>query len=187
MPVLDEQKPFFHDDPRLLELAYQDLRSLARRHLDGERCGHTLQPTALVNEAYLRIARQNKSEWSNRLHFLAIASTQMRRILINHARVRRAEKRGGDRNRVTLSDPGCLVNSSAPIDALDLEAALEGLAKKDPRSVRIVEMNFYGGLSHEEIAEVLGVSERTVRRDWRIARAWLVKSLSGSSSEAAGR
>jgi RNA polymerase sigma-70 factor, ECF subfamily len=161
---------------RLIPLVYAELRRVAARYMRGEQPGHTLQATALVHEAYLRLAGQTEINWQNRAHFFGVAASLMRRILVDHARTRRAKKRGGSNQKVSL-DVGTLVQSDPPRQVLALDEALERLARRDPRQSRIVELRFFGGLSEEETAEVLGISTRTVKRDWRVARAWLYQQL----------
>jgi RNA polymerase sigma factor (TIGR02999 family) len=165
---------------RLMEAVYDDLRRKAAGILRHESPGHTLQPTALVNEAYLRLVDQRRVAWQNRAHFLAVAARLMRRILVDYARRRRAAKRGGQAARVTLEDfaarPG-----STPLDLLELDEALAELAALDPRQARIVELRAFGGLSVEEAAEVVGVSPATVKRDWSFAQAWLERRLRGGT------
>jgi RNA polymerase sigma factor (TIGR02999 family) len=157
---------------------YRELHKLAARKMRLERGNHTLQPTALVNEAYLRLADESVLVRKDRTHVLAAAAHVMRHILVDHARARRAGKRGGVQNQVTL-DENILQASSQPVDVLVVHEALERLTALDPRQGRIVELHFFGGLSFEEIASVLGVSERTVKRDWAMARIWLFKEISG--------
>jgi len=163
---------------RLMAAVYDDLRRKAAGILRHESPGHTLQPTALVNEAYLRLVDQKRVAWQSRAHFLAVAARLMRRVLIDYARRRRASKRGGEAVRVTLDDlaPASL---SSPLDLLVLDEALAELAALDARQARIVEMRAFGGLSVEETAEVLGVSPATVKRDWSFAQAWLERRLRG--------
>jgi RNA polymerase sigma factor (TIGR02999 family) len=156
---------------------YAELRRLARHYMRSERANHTLQPTALVNEAYLRLIAQPGVSWQSRAHFFAAAAQLMRRILVDHARAHRAGKRGGAQQQVTL-DENLLSPESASVDVLAVHEALENLAKLDARQARIVELHFFGGLTFEEIAHVLGTSERTVKRDWAMARAWLKLELS---------
>ena len=161
---------------RLLPLVYDELRLLADGFFQRERVGHTLQPTALVHEAYARLVKQTRVEWKGRAHFLAVAAQAMRRILINYAERRRAAKRGGAWHRITLNDS----DTPAPVpdvDLLALDEALAGLEKLDERQCRVVELRFFGGLTVEETAEALGVSNRTVELDWRMARSWLYKTL----------
>jgi len=161
---------------RLMPLLYDELHRLAQARLRGERADHTLQATALVNEAWLKLVQQREQSWANRAHFLAIAATVMRRILVNHAEARRADKRGGGRPPITLHETAALVESRAA-DLLDVDAALQRLAQLDPEKSRLVELRFFAGLTDEEAAEVLGVSTRTVERHWRLARAWLRREL----------
>jgi RNA polymerase sigma factor (TIGR02999 family) len=161
----------------LLPLVYAELRHLAARLLRNERPDHTLQPTALVHEAYLRLVDQRVDTWQNKAHFLGIAAQAMRRILIDHARRRRAAKRGGA--RVTLDDDMAAVTGPS-IDVLEVDSALQRLAALDERQSRVVELRFFGGLSVEETAQVLGVGTATVKRDWNVARAWLHRELDGN-------
>jgi RNA polymerase sigma-70 factor, ECF subfamily len=161
---------------RLLSLLYGDLKQCARRHLRGERRDHTLQPTALVHEAYLRLVHQDGVTWQNRAQFLGLASVMMRRVLVDHARRHRSDKRGGAWLRVELMDDGG-PDPGRPVDFLDLEAALGDLAARDPLQARLVELRVFGGLSHEDAAEVLGVAPAAARREWRIARAWLFRRI----------
>jgi RNA polymerase sigma factor (TIGR02999 family) len=170
----------------LLPRVYDELRALADSYMRRERAGHTLQPTALVHEAFLRMLRLPPGSVQNRVHFFALAAQAMRRILADHARRHRAAKRGGSAVRVPLE----LVEGGAPASAAgedvaadDLDAALEDLAKLDPRQARVVELRFFGGLSIEETAEVLAVSTATVKRDWLVARAWLHRELRGATPE----
>jgi RNA polymerase sigma factor (TIGR02999 family) len=170
----------------LLPRVYDELRALADSYMRRERAGHTLQPTALVHEAFLRMLRLPPGSVQNRVHFFALAAQAMRRILADHARRHRAAKRGGSAVRVPLE----LVEAGAPASAAgedvaadDLDAALEDLAKLDPRQARVVELRFFGGLSIEETAEVLAVSTATVKRDWLVARAWLHRELRGATPE----
>jgi RNA polymerase sigma factor (TIGR02999 family) len=151
---------------------YEELRAVARRDLAGERPGHTLQPTALVNEAWMRLFTGSEAGFENRAHFFSAASTAIRRVLADHARKRRAEKRGGDRGRVPIDE----VDVGGPVrseDVLALDEALERLASFAPLQARIVEMRFFGGLTTGEQARALDLSESTVERNWRLARAWL--------------
>ncbi|MEZ4695124.1 MAG: sigma-70 family RNA polymerase sigma factor [Rhodothermales bacterium] len=161
----------------LLPLVYNELRELARVHLRRERPGHTLNPTALVHEAFVRLAGNDTIDWQNRAHFFAIASRAMRRILVDHARSRNAQKRGGSAQAVTFDEqlvPGTSVSAD---DVLDLDNALKSLETVSPRLAQIVEHRFFGGLSIEETAQVLGISEMTVKRDWRKARAFLAREI----------
>ena len=165
----------------LVPAVYSDLRRLAIAQLAKERLGHTLQPTALVNEVFLRLGSCQRISWQNRAHFFAVAAKIMRRVLVDHARRRRAAKRGGPAEPVTLSEshmPGEPLN----VDLLALDEALARLEKKDARQSSIVEMRFFAGLSDEEIAEVLGVKAAVVKRDWRVAKLWLRRALSSRAT-----
>jgi len=163
--------------PELIATVQEELRRLAARHLARERPDHTLQATALVNEAYVKLIDQHAQNWESKSHFLAIASTAMRRVLLEHARARLAERRGGGRERVTFFEaPSAL--DEAPEAVVALEEALERFAAVDPDNAKVVELRWYGGLSTVEAADVLGVSTRTVERGWRAARAWLRDQLS---------
>jgi RNA polymerase sigma factor (TIGR02999 family) len=166
---------------RMLPFVYDELRGLAALYLSRERPGHTLQPTALVHEAYLRLINQRQANWRNRAQFLGLAAGMMRRILVNHARDRAAQKRGGDGERVSLS----LVEAPSgrpDVELIALEEALNRLAERDARKARVVELRFFGGLTTEEIAEVLQVSVATVEREWSFARAWLYDAVEGSDA-----
>jgi RNA polymerase sigma factor (TIGR02999 family) len=161
----------------LMPLIYNELRRLARSHLRRERVNHTLQPTALVHEAFLRLIDQSQVNWQNRAHFFGAAARLMRQILINHAEARRAAKRGGEAERISLND----VDQFTVEQGLDLEAldeALKRLEQIDPPQSRIVELRYFSGLTIEEIAEVMGISPATVKREWSTARAWLRRELS---------
>jgi RNA polymerase sigma factor (TIGR02999 family) len=168
---------------RLLPAVYEHLHREAARQMERERAGHTLQPTALVHEAWFDLARESRHDWNDRAHFLAIAGLAMRRVLVDHAQRRAAAKRGAELRRVGVE---ALESAPAPApvetDWVGLDAALERLARVDARKARIVELRFFAGLEQAEIAAVLAVSERTVERDWRIARAWLVGALSAEAS-----
>jgi RNA polymerase sigma factor (TIGR02999 family) len=164
---------------RLVPLVHDELRRIARHHMRREREGHTLQASALVNEAYLRLIEINQVQWQNRVHFFAIASRIMRRILVDSARARGYQKRGAGAQRVTLVDELPVAADAPGPDLVALDDALTVLAGVDERKCQVVEMRFFGGLSIEESAEALGVSEGTVRRDWRLAKAWLARELSG--------
>jgi RNA polymerase sigma factor (TIGR02999 family) len=157
---------------RLFPILYGELRRQAGRHMRRERRSHTLQPSGLVNEAYLRLRGAPGSDWQDRKHFFAIAARVMRQVLVDHARRRKAAKREGC--HVTLGDADA---PAAPLEMLDLEDALEALSALDPRQARVVELRFFGGLDVEETAEVLGLSARTVKREWQTARAWLQHRL----------
>jgi RNA polymerase sigma factor (TIGR02999 family) len=163
---------------RLFEALYRELRAIAGRQINGERAGATLTATALVNEAYLRLIDQRRTVWADRRHFLAIAATTMRRVLVDRARARTSRRRGGREIRVTLS--GLEAPLAGPLaEILDVDRALIRLAHDYPRQAQVVELRFFGGLEEREIGEVLGVAERTVRRDWTFAAAWLARELAG--------
>jgi RNA polymerase sigma factor (TIGR02999 family) len=164
----------------LVPIVYKELRSIAAGALRRERDGHTLQPTALVHEAYLRMVGQREVRWQNRAHFLGCAAQLMRHVLVDHARARRAGKRGGGGEKVTLGEAQA-ITGERPVDLVALDDALEALAKMDERQCRVVELRYFGGLSIEETAEVLGVSPATVSHDWAIARAWLRSELEGGA------
>jgi RNA polymerase sigma factor (TIGR02999 family) len=166
-----------------MSLVYQELRRRAAAHLRRERRDHTLQPTALVHEAYLRLVDQKRADWQNRAQFFGVASQMMRRILVDRARARRTAKRSGRWNRVTL-EASPLVAQRSAVDVLDLDRALTELAAFDPRKSRIAEMRFFTGLTLEETSEALGLSVATVEREWHSARAWLFKALSGHGHDA---
>jgi len=161
----------------LLPLVHDELRQIARRHMRKERQGHTLQPTALVNEAYLRLIEVKRMQWQNRAHFFAMAARVMRRILVNAALSRGYQKRGGGAQRVTL-DEGLAISSEMPPDLVALDDALTALAATEPRKAQVVELRFFGGLSVEETAVALHVSAVTVMRDWRLAKLWLLREMS---------
>ena len=162
----------------LVPLVHEELRRIALRHMGRERPDHTLQATALVNEAYMRLVDVKRVQWQNRAHFLAMAARVMRRILVESARSRRFQKRGGAAQRVSLDE--ALMVSSRGQDLLALDAALQALAEVDPRKGQVVEMRYFGGLSVEETAAALQVSTGTVMRDWRLAKVWLLRELSQS-------
>jgi len=161
----------------LLPLVYAELRRLAAHRLRLERPDHTLQPTALVHEAYIRLVDQRRVRWQNRAHFYGVAAHVMRRILVDRARARKADKRGAGWERVTLVGDKA-ISGSRDVDVLDLDDALTRLAALDPQQERIVELRYFGGLTLEETAEVVGISTATVKREWAIARAWLRAELS---------
>ena len=161
---------------KLAPLVYEELRHLAHRHMQGQRSGHTLQTTALVHEAYVRLAGQEKPSFANRSHFLAVAAKAMRQILVDHAKASQRQKRGAVAGKVEL-DEAVLVMPQPTREILDLNEALERLARLDSRKARVVELKFFGGLKQDEIAEVLRVSTVTVRRDWVFSRAWLHAEL----------
>ncbi len=165
----------------LLPLVYDQLRGLAVAFLRRERPDHTLQPTALVHEAYMKLADQARVAWKDRAHFFSVAAVAIRRVLVDHARGKRAGKRMPPGARVTLAaEQGTCESSQA--DLLDIDAALRRLAEVDPRRARVVELRFFGGLNIEEVAAALDVSEGTVKNDWRLARAWLQRELSARNS-----
>ena len=161
---------------RLTPLVYQELRQQAARYLRRERRGHSLQTTALINEAYIRLIDARDVRWESRAHFFGIAANLMRRILVDHARRRDAEKRGGPQIRLTLSDLA-VVTKNTDVDLLAIDEALDRLSVLDPQQARVVELRFFGGLSVEETATALGISAKTVKRDWRVARAWLRREI----------
>ena len=165
----------------LYPLVYDELHKLARRYMSRERKGHTLQTTALINEAYVRLVDQKNVHWTNRSHFFAISAQIMRRILIDHARRHAYAKRGGGARQVSLEE-AATVAFNPGLDLIRLDEALNSLAERDPRRSRVVELRYFGGLNNEEIAGVLHVSENTVTRDWNMARAWLYQQLTGGAS-----
>ena len=164
---------------RLLPLIYAELRRIASRHLRHERPGHTLQPTALVHEAYFKLVQAPELAWRDRAHFFAVAARVMHQVLVDHARAHQAEKRGGALRKVSIEEvaaPGV----TADIDLLALEKALGRLGDLDPQQGRVVELRYFGGLTIEETAEVIGISPATVKREWMMARAWLRRELGGA-------
>jgi RNA polymerase sigma factor (TIGR02999 family) len=161
---------------QLMPLVYAELRKLARNYMRHQPADHTLQTTALVNEAYLRLIDSSRVNWQNRTHFFAISAQLMRRILVDFARARNSQKRGGEAQKVEL-DEALVVASEQKTDLVALDEALKKLAEMNPRQSEVVELRYFGGLSEEEIAEHLKISVRTVRRDWSIARAWLFRRL----------
>lgn len=160
----------------LVPFVYDELRRVAANYLRGERSNHTLQPTALVNEAYLKLIDISNISWQDRVHFFAVASNVMRQILVDYARARATDKRGGAAQTISLNE-AISFSKESEVDLLSLNDALDRLAKLDPQQARIVEMRFFGGLSVEETALVLGFSTRTVKREWSFAKAWLHKTL----------
>ena len=161
----------------LVPLVYDELRRIARRCLAGQRSDHTLQPTALVHEAYLRLARRDSLDWRDRVHFFAMAAQMMRQILVDHARKQAAAKRGG--NAITLViDEALVASKESNLDVLALDAAMTKLASLDPRQCQIVELRFFGGLSIEETAQVVNISPATTKREWATARLWLHQAMS---------
>jgi RNA polymerase sigma factor (TIGR02999 family) len=167
----------------LIPLVYDELRRLARRYLRRERPNHTLQSAALVNEAYLRLIRQEHPQWQNRAHFFGVAAQLMRHILVDHARNRAAAKRGAGAPRLTL-DPDIALPQERDVDLMALDDALNQLAALDPQQSRLVELRFFGGLSIEETSVVLGVSPATVKREWATARAWLQREMRNKETSA---
>lgn len=161
---------------RLYPLVYEELKRQARGYLSNERSGHTLQPTALVNEAYLRLVGINKLQWEDRAHFFAVSAMTMRRILVDHARKIAADKRGGNLKRLTLGNLQ-IAEDRKTTDLLELEDALVRFEKMEERKAKVIELRFYGGLNQKEIAEFLGVTEKTVQRDWNFAKLWLYREL----------
>ncbi len=171
------------DDAALAELTplvYEELRRLAHRQMGGERPDHTLQTTALVNEAYLRLADQTNPRWQNRAHFFAVAARTMRQILVSYAKSSRAQKRGGGAFKMEL-DETAIVSPEQSKEIIDLHEALERLATLDSRKAQVVELKYFGGLNYDEMAEVLKISRITVRRDWEFAKVWLYTELHNTS------
>lgn len=163
-------------DDRLLEQVYATLRNIAISHLRGERAGHTLQPTALVHEAYLRLLGQREVDWRDRAHFFGLASVTMRRVLVDHARRRKAKRRDPEQQLVPLS---VVTEAGEAVDLLDLDRALDRFAERFPRQAKVVEMRYFTGLEFDDVALALDLSPRTVKRDWSFARAWLREALAG--------
>ena len=163
----------------IFPLIYDELKKLANNYLRNERGSHTLQPTALVHEAYLKLVDYKRINWQNRAHFMGMAATLMRQILIDHARRHRAGKRGGENENLSLEESIVIVAGEKSMDLIRLDDALKELAKFDEMKSRLVELRYFGGLSTEETAEVLGVSEITVKRHWRMAKAWLAEAING--------
>jgi RNA polymerase sigma factor (TIGR02999 family) len=164
----------------ILPYIYDELRRLAGSYLRRERSDHTLQPTALVHEAYMKLVDQRQVKWQNRAHFFGIAAQVMRRILMDHARKHKAEKRGGDADKLPLEDEILVISHDSSSQLLALDEALKTLAELDPNKAKIVELRYFGGLSIEETAEVLGVSVPTINRQWRTAKAWLYSQLAAN-------
>jgi RNA polymerase sigma factor (TIGR02999 family) len=164
-------------DEELLRAVYQELRRQAQRAMRREASEHTLQATALVHEAYLRLADQRPSAWRNRSQFFGIAAQMMRRILVDHARARLADKRGGGATAITLDESSASSGDADPIDVLALHDALDRLAALDPQQAKVVELRYFGGMSIEETAEALELSPATIKREWAVARAWLAREL----------
>ena len=163
---------------KLMPIVEAELRRLARIHMRRERQGHTLQPTALVNEVFVRLVDAHSIAWADRAHFFGITARLMRRVLVDHARSRGYQKRGGGAHRVTL-DENLAITPAAEVDFVELDAALTRLEALDERKCQIIEMRFFGGFTVEETAQALGVSPDTVKRDWRLAKLWLLKELAG--------
>lgn len=167
---------------RLMPLVYDELRQIARRQLRGERSDHTLDTSALTHEVYLKLVGESEVDWENRAHFFVLAARAMRQILIDHARKRNAQKRGGNWTRTTLSSRNLRVEVQMG-ELIDLDEGLRRLHEIDERASRVVELRFFGGMTEDEVAEVLDVSTRTVQRDWRKARAWLYKEVYSADDE----
>src|SRR5438876_6636730 len=165
---------------KLIPLVYQELRHLAHRYMEGQRPNHTLQTTALVNEAYLRLADQTNPNFTNRSHFFAVAAKAMRQILVDYAKAQQSQKRGAGASKVELNE-AALISPEQTQTVLDVDEALERLAVLDSRKAHVVELKYFGGLDQDEIAEVLKISAVTVRRDWVFARAWLYAELHGAA------
>ncbi len=161
---------------RLLPLVYQEMRALAAHHMKQERADHTLQPTALVHEAYLRLVKRDSPDWENRAHFMGVASQVIRRTLVEHARARKRDKRGGGAVKVTLTEQA-LSGPAMDMDVLALDEALTRLGEEDDSAQQVVELRFFGGMTTKETAEALGMAERTVHRRWAYAKAWLFQEL----------
>jgi RNA polymerase sigma factor (TIGR02999 family) len=174
--IQDIQKGDGAATEKLFALMYEDLHRLAQRYLGRERRGHTFQPTALIHEAYLKLIGQSGIDWKGKTHFFAVGAQAMRRILIDHERGRRRAKRGGKRLRIEL-DENVALSPQRDEDIVALDEALSKLAKSDPRQATIVELRFFGGMSVAEVAEVLGISKRTVESEWTMVRAWLRREL----------
>ena len=168
--------------PKLAPLVYRELHQAARRYMAGERSGHTLQATALINEVYLRLIRAKPTDWQNRAHFFAVSAQMMRRILTDFARSRNYQKRGGGAHHLPL-DEALVVSPQPDRDLVALDDALKRLSLVDERKGRVVELRFFGGLDVKETAEVLKVSDETVMRDWRLAKVWLLRDLSGTNHD----
>jgi len=165
---------------RLMPLVFEDLRQLARKQFRAESPGHTLQPTALVSEVYMRLTDQRKVEWESRAQFFAFAAMLMRRILVDHAKARRTAKRGGDVKKLPL-DEALAMSATGDVDVVALDDALRRLAEIDPRAAQVVELRFFVGLTLEEVAEVLDLSVTTVKREWRTARLWLLRAMTAGA------
>ncbi|MEL6108081.1 MAG: sigma-70 family RNA polymerase sigma factor [Planctomycetota bacterium] len=177
--ALAERSPEAAD--RLVPRVYEELKRIAEAVMRRERKDHTLQPTALVNEAFLRLIDGTRIRWQSRAHFFAVAATVMRRILVNHARGRGAQKRGGDGSRIPLHNEIAVVCDESDVSVLELDALLDQLAELNERHAKVVELRFFADLTIEEVAESLGVSDWTVKNDWRVARAWMLRQLDGQA------
>ena len=163
----------------LMPLVYDELRRMAKRYMRGQSAGHTFQTTELIHEAYLKLVDNKEKEWKNRSHFFGVASQAMRHILVDYARGKQSLKRGGSPQQITL-DENAIISSNSSNEMLAVHEALEKLGELDKRKVRVVEMKFFGGLTMEEIAEVLFISPETVKRDWKFSRTWLLRELSAN-------
>lgn len=186
MAAKDERTQNSSEADALLADVYGELRRLAQHYLASERPGHTLSATALVHEAYLKLVRQDATRWQNRGHFLAVASIAMRRILVNYARDRNRDRRGGKAQRLALdshSATASLVADDRLQDVMTVDALLDGLESRDPRAARVVQCRFFAGLTNEETAEALGVSPMTVKRAWRLGRAWMNSQIASGHPE----
>jgi RNA polymerase sigma factor (TIGR02999 family) len=161
----------------LIPIVYDELRQQASRHLRGERDNHTLRTTALVHETYMKLAGQRFANWENRAHFFWLASEIMRRVLVDYARIRKSEKRGGDVDHVPVNSSFDIAIDNSDINLLELDAAITKLASMDPQQAKVVEVRYFGGCSIEETAQVIGVSVATIKRDWASAKAWLAHEL----------
>lgn len=162
---------------QLMPLVYDELRQMARRYMRRQSPGHTFQTTELIHEAYLKLARRETQNWQNRAHFFGVAARAMRHILVDHARSKQSRKRGGWQEKITLAD-GTAVAGNRSKEIIALDESLKNLAVLDERKAQVVELKYFGGLTTEEIAEVLKISPETVKRDWRFARTWLLRELS---------
>ncbi|HTH51122.1 MAG TPA: sigma-70 family RNA polymerase sigma factor [Pyrinomonadaceae bacterium] len=163
----------------LLPVVYEELHRQAANYLRRERVGHTLQPTALINEVYIKLINQQHVDWQNRAHFFGIAAQGMRRILVDYARSRHRNKRGGNAENVPIDSEVLAISDTTSVDLIALDEALDRLAQLDQRQARIVELRFFSGMSVEETAEALGISSATVKNDWRTAKAWLFREING--------
>lgn len=166
---------------RLMELVYHDFRGLAASYLNGETRSNTLQPTAVVHEAFIKMVDQDQIDWRGRSHFFAVGATAMRQILVDHARRKAALKRGGSRQRINLEDD-LTISPQSDEDVLEIDDALQKLSVIDPHRAQIVELRFFGGLSNDEVAEVMGVSKRSIQKQWAGTRAWLRREIVGSDA-----